>query len=266
MSAFKASLARSVRTIAASRAISRCQPSVIAPRALRSFTTIPARQINPTRTVFGSGANDAELSSRLAQEISYEQETAASESGGAEPAFLSDFKSSNIWTIEDIAGSDEIALSRDFGNEHIRVLFSIGDVEAMEDVEEAEEGASGETEEETPNFPVTCTITISKPNQGALALDAQVLDGEFSIENISFYKDGKLATDLTAEADWARRGLYVGPSFETLDDAVQDQFVAYLDERGINTDLALFIPDFAEYKEQKEYCSWLENVKSFVDA
>ena len=36
-------------------------------------------------------------------------------------------------------------------------------------------------------------------------------EGQFVIENISFYDDAKLGTDLTAEADWKRRGLYVGP-------------------------------------------------------
>ena len=50
-----------------------------------------------------------------------------------------------------------------------------------------------------------------QPNQGALTIDAQAVDGTFNIENISFYTDSKLATELTAEADWARRGLYIGP-------------------------------------------------------
>ena len=36
-------------------------------------------------------------------------------------------------------------------------------------------------------------------------------EGHFVIENISFYDDAKLGTDLTAEADWKRRGLYIGP-------------------------------------------------------
>lgn len=86
------------------------------------------------------------------------------------------------------------------------------------------------------------------------------------IENITFYKDDKLATDLTAESDWARRGLYIGPQFETLDENVQTQFESYLAERGISTNLALFIPNYAEYKEQYEYCAWLKNVKGFIDA
>lgn len=84
-----------------------------------------------------------------------------------------------------------------------------------------------------------------------MTIDAQAVDGDFNIENISFYKDPKLATELTAEADWARRGLYIGPQFETLDEAVQAQFESFLEERGIATDLALFIPNFAEFKEQR---------------
>ena len=36
-------------------------------------------------------------------------------------------------------------------------------------------------------------------------------EGLFVIENISFYADGKLGTEMTAEADWKRRGLYIGP-------------------------------------------------------
>lgn len=63
-----------------------------------------------------------------------------------------------------------------------------------------------------------------------------------------------MATELTAEADWKRRGLYIGPQFPTLDDGLQEQFQAFLDERGINDDLAMFIPMFAEYKEQKGKC------------
>lgn len=39
--------------------------------------------------------------------------------------------------------------------------------------------------------------------------------------------------------------------FDNLDENVQAEFEAYLEERGINSSLALFIPDICEYKEQK---------------
>ena len=41
-------------------------------------------------------------------------------------------------------------------------------------------------------------------------------DDAFMIDNISFYSDGQTATELTAEADWQRRGLYIGPQVRRL--------------------------------------------------
>jgi complement component 1 Q subcomponent-binding protein len=35
--------------------------------------------------------------------------------------------------------------------------------------------------------------------------------------------------------------------------SVQEEFEKYLQERGINESLAIFIPEYAEYKEQKVY-------------
>lgn len=57
----------------------------------------------------------------------------------------------------------------------------------------------------------------------------------------------------------------------------------YLEERGINTALALWVPEYIDFKEQREYLDWLSSkldfpsedsvmlnigtdVKSFVDA
>lgn len=34
----------------------------------------------------------------------------------------------------------------------------------------------------------------------------------FTISNISFYKDDKLATGMSSEDDWKRQGLYMGPA------------------------------------------------------
>ena len=36
-------------------------------------------------------------------------------------------------------------------------------------------------------------------------------EGSFVIDNISYYNDAKVGTELTAEADWKRRGFYLGP-------------------------------------------------------
>jgi len=57
---------------------------------------------------------------------------------------------------------------------------------------------------------------------------------------------------------------YSGPNFEDLEETIQDKFHDYLEERGINSDLASFIVEYHLDKEQREYTSWLEKVSKFV--
>lgn len=113
--------------------------------------------------------------------------------------------------IEDKQGADEVALVRKYGNEKyvppslrsslpradelsssIRVIFSIGDIDAEQDEafpeddeeeqpeESADAGSGGEGDEkmdpedgEEPSFPVRAAITITKDGvEGALSIDA----------------------------------------------------------------------------------------------
>lgn len=102
----------------------------------------------------------------------------------------------------------------------IQVLFSIADLDApnpanetqaTQDEAEASEEASAEADEE-PSFPVRAAITISKgPGQGGLTVDAVAEDGLFVIDAVAFYGDEKQALDMSAEGDWKRRALYMGP-------------------------------------------------------
>ncbi|KAH0826685.1 mitochondrial glycoprotein [Lanmaoa asiatica] len=190
----------------------------------------------------------------------YEKESASTE----EPEFLKAFKEQGIWTIEDVQGNDEVTLTRKFGNENIRVMFSIADIQNMEEESEFDQDSeeSGE-EEHTQSYPIRVSFSVVKDRS---TLTRCVKKGAFLVDNISFYPDAKLGTELTAEADWKRRGLYIGPQFDTLDVAVQEEFEKWLNERGVNENLATFIPEYSEHKEQKEYVRWLDNVKNFIDA
>ncbi|WFD21969.1 Mitochondrial acidic protein mam33 [Malassezia equina] len=254
-----------VRMPVSMRTILRSPAAIRMPSVQRSFASSMLR--------LGQGETDSDLCASLQQEIAYEKDSARQEGTmEAEPEWLQQFNSRGVWEIQDKAGSDEVALVRTFGNEEIRVLFCVGEVDTAEPTDELESGetdrlAAGESGEEfEDSFPVRCAISISKANKGSLNIDAQVEDGQFLIENITYYRDNAVATQMTAEADWARRGLYIGPQFDTLDEQLQAQFESYLAERDITTDLALFIPNYVEYKEQNEYCGWLEGVKSFVEA
>lgn len=129
-------------------------------------------------------------------------------------------------------------------------------------VEESEEGEGGEEQ----SFPARLNIIIEKPNKGALAVESVVQDGMVVIDNVYYYADASFAHAKTADKVHERQDLYVGPPFGNLDEDLQVLFERYLDERGINTALAIFVPDYIDMKEQKEYLRWLENVKGFVEA
>ncbi|GAA5806793.1 hypothetical protein MFLAVUS_000141 [Mucor flavus] len=230
----------------------------IAFTATRSFSAGIARM--------GSGVVDADLTHKLTEEFEYEQENAEAD----QPEFVKEFLEANSFKIEDKAGIDEVTLSRTFGNEKIRVLFSISDINnASPDAFPLEDDmveAENEDEEESVSFPVRASVTIEKEGQGAVTIDTISQDGEIAVESVMYYKDAKLADEQSAEADWQRRGLYIGPQFAELDENLQNLFERYLEERGINTALANFLPDYVEHKEQKEYTKWLQNMKNFISA
>ncbi|KAA1474496.1 regulatory protein suaprga1 [Dentipellis sp. KUC8613] len=209
------------------------------------------------------GEADVALSTKLAEELQYEKEAAAE----GEPEFLKEFKSHGVWQVEDVAGNDEVILHRKYGNEDIRLIFSIADIQTPEESEFQDE-AEGESQEDLNSaYPLRCSFSITKANApGALTIDAMCQEGTFVVDNISFYRETKVGTELTAEADWKRRGLYIGPQFDTLDVTVQEEFEKFLQDRGINESLAFFVPEYAEFKEQKEYVQWLDGVKKFIDA
>ena len=107
---------------------------------------------------------------------------------------------------------------------------------------------------------------VEKPGKGAISIEAVAEDGAIVVENMYFYKDAKLAHAPSAEATHSAQAVYPGPPFGTLDEDLQILMERYLEDRGINQSLALFIPDYMDVKEEKEYLGWLNNVKNFIDA
>ncbi|KAF8173745.1 mitochondrial glycoprotein [Mycena galopus ATCC 62051] len=245
-----------------------CSSSLVRlPLVARTASHIPAasRAFSVSARSLKAGSSDVLLTQKLAEELKYEIE----EAPAGEPEFLTVFKEQGIWKIQDTPGSQEVVFTRQFGNESIRLTFSVADLQNQEPPEEFdEEGEEGEKpQEDLPSEIMRVVVSITKATvPGALEIDMTLQSGQFMIESVTHYADAKLGQDVSVESDWKRRGLYVGPEFTTLDVGVQEQFEKFLDERDIGESLAFFIPDFAGYKEQREYVNWLESVKNFVDA
>jgi len=178
---------------------------------------------------------------------------------------LASFQQQGVWEILDTPGNDEVFLTRKFGDENIRVMFSIADLQDFEDELDDEEPTEDGVAKEAP-VELRVSLSITKTSvPGALNVDLYCTDGAFQPATVSFYKDSKIGTELSIESDFARRTLYTGPPFEMLDVGLQENMEAFLLERGINEALARFVPEYAQYKEQAEYVQWLEDVGKFVE-
>lgn len=225
--------------------------------------------------------------------------------------------------LHDTPGHEEVVLTRKFGDENIRVSFSIADLNANMDQDDdafgddkalydepepsdmeamnAQSGgantkgtintgktpggnfnmapedrvapadreelmddesaaATGDKDPNAePSFPARINVMIEKTGKGTLQIETTAQDGEVVIDNVCYFADMELADAQTAEMDWKRRNLYEGPPFGNLDEDLQVLLERYLDERGINTALALWVPEYIDFKEQREYLGWLSS-------
>ncbi|KAH7564661.1 hypothetical protein JRO89_XS09G0003200 [Xanthoceras sorbifolium] len=58
---------------------------------------------------------------------------------------------------------------------------------------------------------------------------------------------------------------YFGPEFKELDDELQDSLYDFLEERGIDEKLAVFLHEFMKNKGKTEFIIWMESVKSYIE-
>ncbi|CBF83528.1 hypothetical protein AN3034.2 [Aspergillus nidulans FGSC A4] len=254
----------------------------------------PSQAAFSTCKAFRQAEGDAELAAKLEDELKHEKSSG-----------LEDLESSvqniqyvlqnNSWEVKDVPGEQEVVLTKKFNDEEIRLTFTVADLQNLsehEDLDALDEldyqghqpvnqgGAGGFAQHPEdsvspadrgeqdlePSFPARVNVTIEKSGKGALLIQTVAQDGLFQVEEVSYFSKPDLAHAATAEKDWARQSLYAGPPFENLDEDLQTYLERYLEERGINAELANMIPDYIQVKEQKEYVRWLENVRNFVAA
>lgn len=127
-----------------------------------------------------------------------------------------------------------------------------------------DESPSGGDPSAEPSFPARVNVMIEKKGRGTLQIETTAQDGEIVIDNVCYFTNTELADAQTAELDWKRRNLYEGPPFGNLDEDLQVLLERYLDERGVNTALALWVPEYIDFKEQREYLNWLSSKSSFT--
>ncbi|KAH8668902.1 mitochondrial glycoprotein [Xylariales sp. PMI_506] len=238
-----------------------------------AFSTTPLRRAP-------AGEVDEELSQKLESELQYENELKESDQA---PSSIKDFLENSPFELIDTPGKEDVILKRKFGNETITVSFSISDLStfepdvyneddalADEDFESPEAQRDAEGEEgldgESDAVPCRLNVVVEKDGKGALNIEAVAQDGQIMVENFYYYKEPKMAHSTSAEITHQAQDVFPGPPFGGLDEDLQILMERYLEERGVTQALAVFVPDYMDMKEQKEYQAWLKNVKEFIDA
>ncbi|KXZ48015.1 hypothetical protein GPECTOR_31g379 [Gonium pectorale] len=141
-------------------------------------------------------------------------------------------------------------LGKRFGNENIVVRVSIDN---QPDFDE-EEGEEYEDEDEE-GLPVEFQVNITKEDEEEVLVFECESDGEYLVIN-------RVALD---SLDDDEPGMsYKGPVFENLDDTLQQAFVDFLEERGINSYLGEYIRVYLADKATLEYQQWLGRMRSFI--
>ncbi|SCU82501.1 LANO_0B06480g1_1 [Lachancea nothofagi CBS 11611] len=117
------------------------------------------------------------------------------------------------------------------------------------------------------NFANVNVIIVKDADQSAVSFELlmNLQEGTFFVDSATPYHDAKAALDESAESEVSRELVYHGPPFSNLDEELQESLEVYLESRGINEELATFIGTYSEFKENKEYISWLQNMKKFFN-
>jgi len=122
----------------------------------------------------------------------------------------------------------------------------------------ATEAADPESEFPSDSMYVGVTLQVTRAGKpGALLVEASASNGQIIVDEFYYLKDESLAQPKSFDAEKARSELYPGPSFSNLDEELQDYLYQYVTEWGVNEELAAFVVEYIELKEQKDYVKWL---------
>ena len=152
-----------------------------------------------------------------------------------------------------------MTLLRTFKNESIDIIFNCQDEADFNDEggessdSDSDSDEEDEKEDEDP-YGINFKMIITKPGGEKMILQCAAFD-KIQIDGMRYVSPEKLVADTT---------LYAGPVFDHLDAELKKALYAYVADRAIDDDLALFITAYSREKEQNEYAHWLKQLADFT--
>ncbi|CAJ1972036.1 unnamed protein product [Sphenostylis stenocarpa] len=214
------------------------------PRALTAVTAttrFEARTYAAPPEPLTKSPFDSNIIRILRNEIEYQQEYA--------PPHQPETKF-NSFTVEERRGEQVVTINRKFGEcEDIRIEATMFD--GCEHVPACGDDSSGVN----VRLHLSLIVDISKgEGEDELEFLCSAWPECLNVEKVYLLKRGRMA---------ARP--YIGPDFRDLNAKVQEKFYEYLDARGVNDELAVFLHEYMMNKDRIELLRWMDSLTSFVE-
>lgn len=182
-----------------------------------------------------------------------------------------DFISENKYEVKAEDGKSNVELTKVLENgEKLSVFFDIDEVtdipvDEFTEPEQSEEMDFDASMSNVDGLLCSVKVLISKPNNEGLFLNLflQASESSFLVDFISHKPDvSKFLGDIS-NGEFLDKVQYQGPRFTELDESIQVGFEQYLESIGVNDELADFILNYSELKEENEYRNWLSKIAGF---
>lgn len=150
----------------------------------------------------------------------------------------------------------KVFLEGKFKSETIEISFDSSDEADMGDETNIDNSPTEDNDEEGPtmNFGIYFFVTITN-SSGARTIFTCTASQRLIIDGVRYLEAGEEITT---------KELYGGPTFDHLNEDLQDSLYDYLLDRNINGEMCLFVIYYSRFKEEYEYLNWLNKVSTFT--
>ena len=208
---------------------------------------------------FSKVLRDAEknLVQSLNSEIQYEE----AENKQEDTEFNSEFIKKGQWTTNFSEDSTKMTLKKQVDRTTVTVVYHARVPEDPEN--EMKEENENDKEEDFQSYVEFQVVLDNHNNKEKLVADLLAFNGEINVNGLFLTNNAEAI--LGDRSALYGSDMYTGPSFETLDERIQDNVLDYLKGLGINEDLAVFIETTSLEQESKLYLKWLRTMKDFLE-
>ncbi|XP_020090883.1 uncharacterized protein At2g39795, mitochondrial-like [Ananas comosus] len=159
--------------------------------------------------------------------------------------------------IIDNPGDQTVVLKRELAGETIEAtVFMNYDEEQDLNEDDDDDDARDDGHDESSIKPtISLVVTIQKGEGPFLEFCCNFNDDKLEIESMSIKK----------RDDPDAQNAYEGPEFSDLDESLQAALRRYLEARGIKRSMYDFLHEYMINKDEREYLTWLKNMKEFIE-